>query len=482
MKSTLTFLSCLFSSFLAFSQNQVVNISPAKPQIGEQVIISYQNDENDNNTIPVVVFSYSNFFELPGTLRMTRKGNRWEASFMVPRYAKYGSFYIKHGDKISKPAKGHYEMIFYNGSKPVFDTYLYKSYSLAAQLGKSDSLKYFSDQLYKQELILYPNNYAAKLRQLVSMMEQDKPNALRHKNEALKLINSKLQENPTIMGNINQVTMGYLIINEGARIDSLKEVLLKKYPGSEVAYEYMYEDAYKTKDEEERIAKMKKLLNYTTKGESSTYSGIHEHLFAYYAKRKDEKNALESAAIVAAVKNPWQPKEIKNIAAVLAENNIGLDAAQMYAEKALSMVKEYPFGVVRYFPEYGYIPGYVDNRNALIDQQRGDILSLLGNIYARQNKMPAAEIALKKALEFSKSIEVYKNLAVYYQIAKLPKDAFAAYRNILLQLPTDNEIRTAFKSNYVAYNGSEKGYEQELNAMIAEWENLNLSKIVKTAI
>jgi thiol-disulfide isomerase/thioredoxin len=477
MKLRYLLLLFLFQlSFSVFAQKDLIQINPVQPKIGDKLTISFIG--KNQQIKPVLFFSYSNFFEMPNSLPLELNGQRWETSFVVPRYAKYASFYIKQGDSIYKPnSKNHYELIFYKNDQPVFDTYLYKSYSLSAQMGKSDSLKIRANQLIAQEIALHPTNYAAKLRQLANKMADDKANSKQYLKEALLLIDQKLNENPTAMGNINQVTMGYLIMGENARIDTLRDFLLKKYPKSEVAYEFLYELAYKTKNESERIKKLEQLLNYQTEGESSTLSGIHQKLFEYYAKQKNEKKALMHARRVAAVQNPWLAREIKEIASTLSENNLALDSAKMYAEKALAMVDTYPFGVIRYFPEYGYIPGYVANRPALIEEQRGEILSIIGSIYTRQKKYEVAEKTLKQAMILSKNIAVYHNLAYLYEQTKQPKLAFDSYRKILLQMPVDSLMLQNFKRNYIAYNGKEAGFDNQLAMLQADWEKQNLPKL-----
>lgn len=461
-----------------FAQRDLVQIDPKNPGIGQRVTISFLPKDQSIKAKPNLVLSYSNFFEMPNILPLTQNGEKWETSFVVPRYAKYASFYIKQGDSIYKPdLTNHYELIFYKAGKPVFDTYLYKSYSLSAQMGKSDSLKIRANQLIAKELEIYPTNYAAKLKQLSNAMADDKPNAAKYLKQALDLIDQKLKENPTSMGNINQVTMGYLIMGENKRIDTLKTMILKKYPKSEVAYEYKYEDAYKTKDEAEQVKKLEKLLNFKTEGESSTQSSIHQKLFEYYAKLKNEKLALLHARGVASVQNPWLPKEIKELATTLSENNLALDTAKMYAEMALTMVDNYPFGVIRYFPEYGYIPGYAANKEKLVEEQRGEILSIIGSIYARQKKYELAEQTLQQAMLLSNNIAVYHNLAYLYEQTKKPKLAFDAYRKILLQMPVDSITLANFKRTYIGYHGKVDGYNTQLDLMQKDWELQNLPKL-----
>lgn len=479
----LLLFSLLSIGQLGFAQKELIQVSPEKPEIGQRVTISFMPKVPVLKNKPTLVWSYSNFYEMPTSLPLEQNGERWETSFVVPRYAKYASFYIKQGDSLYQPAaKSHYELIFYKDDKPVFDTYLYKSYSLSAQMGKSDSLKIKANQLIAKELELYPTNYAAKLRQLANAMADDKPNAPKYLQTALGIIDQKLKENPTDMGNVNQVTMGYLIVGENARLDTLRDQLLKKYPQSEVAYEFLYEIAYKTKNEQEKVKKLEALLAYTTQGESSSVSGIHQSLFEHYAKAGNEPKALLHARGVAKVQNPWLPRELKELAVTLSDNNLALDTAKMYAEKALEKVNDYPFGVIRYFPEYGYIPGYVANRAALIGQQKGEILSVIGSIYTRQQQYDLAEQTLREALDLSKTSTVYQNLAYLYEKTGRARLAFDAYRKILLQMPVDSTMLGNFKRNYIAYNGSEAGFEQQLVSLKRDWESENLPKLQATRI
>lgn len=481
LRCPLLFL-CLLISTAAFAQRGI-EIIPAKPEIGEKVTISFRSTTPGLDEIPKLFFSYSNLYEMPPSLTLERNGKYWQTSFVVPRYAKYASFYIQHGTTRYLQGKTEgYDLIFYKEGKPVMDTYLYKSYSLAAQKMNADSIKVKSRQLIAKELELYPDNYAAKLRQLANQRIDDKPNERRYLYEGLFLIGKKLKENPTDMGNVNQVTMGYLIMGQNDLMDTLKADLLKQYPNSEVAYEFLYEKAYKTKDEADRIKQMEQLLGYQTKGESSTLSGIHQALFEYYAKKKDEQKALMHARAVAKIKNPWLPKEIKELAAVLNANNLALDTAKYYAEKALAMVNDYPFGVVRYFPAYGYIPGYAANRETLLQEQKGEILSIIASIEVNKKEYERAEETFNQALALSKNLAVYNNLANLYEKTGKPKQAFEIYRKMLVQQPVDSLLLQKFENNYIAFKGSSIGFDQELADVKKDWEKVALPKLRATKI
>lgn len=463
------------------AQPRDITITPARPERGQTVEIKFHPTGKVSGT-PTLVFSYSNFFEMPVNVPLTQDGDSWKMSFVVPRYAKYASFYVRTPDSIYKPQVGHNELVFYKDGKPVFDTYLYKAYSLQGQFGKDIPPSISARRLYEEELKLHPDNYAAKLRLFMAKMNDDKPNAAVYRREALQTVTNKLNENPTNMGNINQVTMGYLILNENARIDTLKAMLLAKYPASEVAFEFMYEDAYKTKNEDERAKKMEGLLKKYADKEARTLSGVHQHLFDYYAKKKDLKRTIAHAREVAYLENPWRPRELKNMAQTLADNNLALDSAEKYARIALKQVDDYPFGVVRYFPEYGYIPGYVDNKSALVKAETGNLESLLAYIHAKQGKVSLAAQEFESAKSKTNSMEMYKHLAFFHEQQKKYELAFADYRSMLLQLPTDSALRAGFKRNYMAKNGSEAGYTEVLSKMLADWELANLPAFKKTKL
>lgn len=475
---------CLLLCFSipSIAQGPVISIIPDRPEVGKEVLITVSGSTFIK--APELVFSYSNLFELPSSIPLTMVNGKWETRFVVPRYAKYASFYIKSGDTILRPnATQHYELIFHAGGKPVFDTYLYKSYSLASQMGKNaDSLRLKTNLLIEKEIEIFPQNYAAKLKLLSNKMQDDPTQATQYLKEGLALVEQKFKSSPTQMANINQVTMGFLILGLPKRLDSIKAVILKDYPDSEVAQEYRYEQASALKDEADRLQALKMLLNYKGSGENSTEAGIHKQLFEYYASKKDTKMALLYARKAASVSNPWTPKLLEEIAGTLASNNIALDSALGYATLALSQVNNYPLGVIRYFPEYGYIPGYVANREQLIQEQRAAILSLIGNIETRQNRFESAELRLKEAAKISANLRVYENLAFLYEKTNRHALALESLKKLYLLNPTDSAALKSLKRNYSKVHGSLERYDEELSALEKEWQRLNLPILRKTKI
>src|SRR5690606_20323710 len=104
----------------------------------------------------IINFTYSTFYDQPWKLSMTKQGNDWVASFVLPRYATFASFYLQSGEIIQKPsAEQHYSIAVYNGNKRVRDGFLHESYSLGAQMPKSPKIPAMQLALLKKELANY---------------------------------------------------------------------------------------------------------------------------------------------------------------------------------------------------------------------------------------------------------------------------------------------------------------------------------------
>ena len=58
----------------------------------------------------------------------------------------------------------------------------------------------------------------------------------RYREEARKVIADKFYEYPGKAGYMNKTTMGYLIIGENSRLDSIRKVVRRDFPESEVGY------------------------------------------------------------------------------------------------------------------------------------------------------------------------------------------------------------------------------------------------------
>lgn len=474
-------MSCLFVLAILQVQAQVVQITPEKPQRGEKVTITYNPDatgaaiSKDARSV-IINFTYSTFYDQPWKLPMTKQGDKWVASFVLQRYATFASFYLQSGDIVDKPAADqHYSIAVYKGEKRVRDGFLHESYSLGAQMSKSPKLPALQLALLKKELANYPDNYEAKVREQSVLMTLAKTpeEKMKHRLEARKIIAAKFEENPTFGGNLNKVTMGYLIIGENSRLDSIRKVVSKRFPESDLAKDYLITAISKEKDEVRKVAQLEALLKKGKEtGENST--DIHRMLFEHYTRLKDVPKAIYHARRSLEKVNPYTPERLKTIAETLTVQKIAPDTAIAYAEASLKIADQWPIGVIRYFPEYGHILPYVADsvRRTTIAGKKSNLYAIIAlNKFYLGNKDEALLYASKAENNADK--ESFMNIAKLYELAGQPEKAFDATWKVLLEDPADSIAIKSAKANFLKFNPSEAAF----NAKLKKLEELKLARL-----
>lgn len=472
---------------LAFMQvqAQVVQITPEKPQRGEKVTITYHPGAagaaiGKDAAEVIINFTYSTFYELPWKLPMARKGNDWVASFVLQRYATFATFYLQSGEVIDKPAADrHYPLAVYKGNKRVRDGFLHESYSLSAQMPKSPKIPALQLELLRKELANYPDNYEAKVRVQSSLMALAKTPAekLEHRNEARKIIAAQFEKNPTFGGNLNKVTMGYLIIGENSRLDSIRKVVSARFPKSDLAKDYLISAIAKEKDTVKKIAQLEALLKKgTDSGENST--DIHRMLFEYYTSVKNAPKAIYHARKSLGAPNPYTSQRLKVIAEELTTQKLTPDTAIGYAESSLKIADQWPIGIIRYFPEYGHIlPFVADSTHAkTVTEAKSSLYSIIAlNKLYQGNKQEAMDYAVKAEAAGTNKESLTNVASVYEQIAK-PEKAFETLWKVLLKDPSDTVAIRSAKANFLKFNPS----ETEFSLKIKKLEALKLAQLKAT--
>ena len=255
MKKYLVIILCILGILNDSIGQGRVKISPEYPMRGDSVIVHYHStwEQKNGRPLPVLEFTYSNFYELPQKMEMQKIGPDWRVSFKLPPYAVFATFVINDGDNKVKPSeKRHYEItVFTHQKKRVEKGFLYQAYSLSVQEGKSPDLKKNQAALYAKEIENDPDSYEGKLNLLsykISLAEEkDKEDYYKQANE---MIARKFYTDPGNMGYTNLTTMGYLMMGEKTRLDSLRDMIRVKYPTSEAGYELRISDLTSMKDGE----------------------------------------------------------------------------------------------------------------------------------------------------------------------------------------------------------------------------------------
>lgn len=416
-----------------YAQQRVV-ISPEFPERGQTVTITYDPSAPGAGIPPganmvTLVFSYSNFYNLAWRMNMQRTGSKWTTSFKLANYTTFATFYLESGEAVDKPAKDrHYEIGVYKNKVPVQDMSLYKAYSLSAQMGKSPLLADKQAALYKEELKRYPDNYEAKLRLLTYQMNKaaTAKQKAQFREQAHQVIADKFNSAPTVAGNMNKVTMGYLIIGENSRLDSIRHVVMERYPESALGRDIRTGVMARGKDTARQIAFFEEELKKETPENTESFTEMHDVLSRYYAAKKDSGKALYHARFMTTEKeNPYKVPTWQQIAQTLLDNSLALDSARGYAQRALDSVRSYPVGVIRHFPETGYIYPFADDstREAVFNKASRHLLSMLGLIDMKQGLVTAADKHMEQAVDYYADKETLDNAEAYYKqtnnVAKL---------------------------------------------------------------
>ncbi|GAB3922783.1 redoxin family protein [Mucilaginibacter myungsuensis] len=457
------------------SAQSALTITPEKPERGQVITITYRPG-SAGAAIPAgaqdisLVFTYSTFYELPFKLPLTKNGDVWTTTFKLQRYATFATFYVQSGMLTDKPAADqHYAIPVYDKGKRVKSSQLHESYSLSAQLGKSPLLRERQRELILAELEDHPDNYEAQVRLVANSIAGTKDAAERKKlyNESDRIIANYFAADPTNMGRVNSTTMGYLIMGQSSRVDSVHKVVLARYPTSDVAMDLLPSSISKEKDTAKRILKLEHGIAVAKDKKGDGVTALHSELFDYYAARKNTAKALYHARFFRNDNSPHRAKTLKDIAETLTRNHLAPDTALKYAEQAYQIADQFPVGVIRYFPEFGYIPGYVaDSTRALkVKQVKANLLSAMAiNHLSKKNNTQALKEA-NEASALSDDKQTLINTGYVYEHLKMPDQAHNAYWKILLNEPSDSSSLAASKRNYLAYKGSDAGYQEKLDQL-----------------
>jgi len=476
-------ICCLLAPATTWVQGQVLSVSPVQPQRGQEVTVTYRTDVagakiGANAQEVTMVFTYSTFYDLPWKLPMKKSGKHWVASFVAQRYATFATFYLQSGTLIDQPAADrHYQIPVFEGKNRVLGSYLHESYSLSAQKPKSTDLPKLKLALLKKELANYPDNYEAKVSRLSVLMAAAPSEAARmkYRQEARKIIAQKFESAPTVTGNVNKVTMGYLMIGEKSRLDSVRQVIMERYPNTDIAKDLLADRIARGKDSTQIIPQLETLLaSGDAKGEEGS-ANIHSMLFRRYAAKRDSVRALWHASKLIDEKSPQLPKTLKDIAATLTGYGIAPAAAIAYADQSYALVAKWPVGIIRYFPEFGHIPSFVADtvRAAAVADAKSELLALQALNYLKLGKKSTAAGLAAGASSFGKSREAILNIAQVYQQLGLAEPAYDVLWKLLLADPTDRVALAAAKQAYGKFNNDPSGFIVK----VKELEQLELGRM-----
>lgn len=480
-------LSILFVQ--TYGQN-VVNITPDKPQAEGVLHIAFNPKGSkipDSVAKLFINFTSSNLYEMPSKLAMQKEHGMWKVSFKLPFYARYGTFTISDIDKkfVQQPTDtSHYEFFVYKGDKLVEGNYLAKGHSLSVQNRKSPTLQQQQQAFYKKELSIYPDNYEAQLYILNYQMKTATGKAKwQAREKALAVVEKKFRSNPTFAGNINKTTMGYLIIGEPQKVDSIRQVIVKEFPNANVSIENKLSRLIKNKNVALVVDSLQLLLSKANKENANAYSEAYDYLLKHYVKQKDEVNALRYYDLaLKGEKTPYHWKNYANYARFFEENDMLLDSAKKLNTYVLNNINSYPTSVIRYFPETGYLIGFDEKRDQNLKQLESELKAMQGILSYKIGDKAEALKLLGEVKSTLKSKDLLLKVAHTYKALQDEVSAGEFLAKAYKIAPFDANVASLLKSNILASGGSEADFKQKLAVLDKEWKATHFDDLKKIVL
>ncbi|HRO83613.1 MAG TPA: redoxin family protein [Niabella sp.] len=486
--NTIFFLFCFFCMNINIIAQDKLLIYPQYPERNKEITITY-NPKGKNASIPDsvssidLVFTYSNLYEMPSIIPMRKVGEKWVVSFLIPRYFLFASFYLRSGTTIDQPDSNHHFVFYpYINKKPVPRAILNYGYSLKTQFGKRPDLADSQAVYYKREILLHPDSsYEARLA--LSMYYYNKEVNISKKdsiiNSARKIIADNFYKNPGFGGNINQTTMGYLMIGDKSRVDSIRAVVREHYPKTQAGYEYTIDSITRLPDTIQIISSLEKILLDENQFNENFFQSAHLSLFNIYANEKNSSKALRHLNKIRNDNSPYYAINLKNWATTLYSNGILLNTAFKMASEAFRLSNTFPTGIIRYFPETSYIPSYATEakKKETEIQAKAITKALMSAIKMKQGDKTTSLLYADQSRKEGWSLEAANLLfSIYYKYHQFKK-AYEIKRKAIIEAPEKaDEMMPDARLAYLKLNpGNTKGWlSEENNIMATIKQNLKL--------
>ncbi len=474
-----------------FAQADAVQISPTIAHPKDSIRIRLLTEKvivPDSINQLFVKFSYSNFYELPQQMEMQKINNDWELKFQLPFYANYSSFFITDADQnfIIKPNDTtHFEIFVYEGNRLKEGNYLAKGYSIAYQNRKSKNIEPLQQSYFHKEQQDFPNNYENNLRilQYKMKMAKDASSKENFRQQALQVIEKKFRSNPTVDGNLNKVTMGFLIIGENQKLDSIRNVVINEFPNSKLGISYSLSKILDNPDSNVVINQIQQFLTKKTNENAESFQSAYSYLFEYYVRQKQTERALlYYPYILDKDTNPYTWRSYTEYVDLLLENGILLDKAQELNDQVLQHISDYPVTLVRYFPETGYLVSYDVARPEKIKKQEAAMLLRKGLILYKTGEDKRAKKLLLENFPKVEEKELLKNTAKVFGDEHDIKEEIAVWKHAYVLTPFDSLIRNSLTNSLKIQQKSQNEIEDYMQLLDDEWKNEYFKKLEKTVV
>lgn len=298
---------CLLLVLPAFGHAQNVKFENAKPEAGSVIRFTYDPTGTKlagKGDIQCYAYVFHRSKQKVSPVKLIKKNTSYIGEIQTADSASLVVLQLSSDDKIDENAKGYYTLL-YKGGKPTPYTYLSEAMLLDTY---GVNLRMNSNQakaslLYNQAFDLMPGlkNGQRQYRYYVCSYNA---NPVEGRKLLMSRINelSKLSEEQAILDVMNL----YTVLKETRKVDSVKKVLLTKFPTGTYAWSLDYGTISSEKDlaiMETKVMQFKKKFGYgETPADAKKMSPLYERLASVYgAAGNYEKFDLYAGQIVSKV-------------------------------------------------------------------------------------------------------------------------------------------------------------------------------------
>lgn len=432
-----------------------LHLSEANPQPGDNFGISY-NTENDSTATPEATANYivgARFY--PVDIHLQDSSNVWKGQIAVPDSAQAVAFQFRvNGENESNDHKGYVIPLFdedghaLSGSEAGIGNYYLRE-------GRYNGIKIEKDSalaMMEKDISQHPElkeDYDMVYPNLLTGTNKDKAEA--YMAERLDFYKNK----DSLSGKDYQVLNNfYRLQKDAAKVDSIQQIAVKKYPKSDLAKSVYRENFYRAQG----IDKRNSILNeYNQKiGEPGKYQDfMYNYLARDYAKKGDYEAFQKTAEKIS---DPAMLASLYNsIAWEMAEEGKNAKQAEAFSGRSLellSKLKNQPSEKPDYFSEKQFQKsldgriGMFQDTYALTKYNTGDVAE-------------AAKIQSKAIDENSPQDMTTRHIKYLAELKEYDKVQELAYKYISENRGSE-EMKDYLKTAYKKNKGSLEGFDDYL--------------------
>jgi thiol-disulfide isomerase/thioredoxin len=352
------------------------------------------------------------------------------------------------------------------------------SYSIKTQFPKAPDLQEHQIQLLKKELAAYPDNFEAKVRlKSIEMAAAKSPAAaLEFRTKARSIIQGQFAREPLSASNMSRVTMGFNMIGESYRTDSLRKIVMKRYPQSDLGKVIRTSFLAKEVDSVNMIAQLVALLGTENQDSNESSVAIYKILFKYALRKGEEAKAITYARKSLGAVTPYTPRDLRDIATAFTSYKLAPDTAFAYAAQSLAQLDQWPVGNIRNLPKFGYVLPYVPDstRKVAITEAKAGLLSVMALNKLYVGEKTAALDFTKRSLKEVENRDNLMNAGVVYDACDEPVKAYDALWKVIMANPFDEAAIALAKRNFGKSNTKGMEFDQQLE-QLQQARNTSLS-------